>query len=732
MRKTTFVLSISILLLTLGLRGAEAGGPVFWRVSTQAEVEKGDAQGISIADNGSLTLAPALIEVFDTKQAYIWSATSDRAGNIYLGTGNEGRIFKVDASGAGKLLYKTPELSVMAMVVDEKGDLYAGTSPDGKVYRITPQGEATVFFEPRTKYIWALAFDRQGRLLVGTGDKGQIFRVDPSGAGTQLVKTTQTSITALRIDGAGNIIAGTDPGGLVMRISPDGRAFTLFDSMLREIRDLAFGGNGEIYALALAESAGSGAASSEAPAAPEVSAPSISTVSDESVTISISDLQVIDATGAAAGASTATSSSGAGQLKSAVYRIDPAGWSDPVWESKDGVAFAILLGDDGGIRVGTGQKGRIYGVAAGQKPVLLAQTTEGQTSRFVQAGGRLYAAASNLGKLFRLSRETAATGTYTSMVRDAQMTAQWGRISWVGEGAIEFQTRSGNTAKPDSTWSDWSAVGSDAAAISSPSARFLQWRANLKAGGREPKLREVTVSYLPRNIAPVIKTLSVLPAGVTLQAIPQPQIDGSSEPLAAESGAVAQMPQIPPRRTFQRGAVSFQWIVEDRNGDTLQYSVFYRNAAGGDFFPLKTELRDNYYTVEPNALPDGRYIFKVAVSDALSNPENLALTTERETETIEIDNTPPVVTVEGPRSSGGRLEVVFRVADATSIIRRAEYQIDGAGWRSVYPVDGIADSRAETFNIPVSLPDRKAHVVAFRVLDANSNVGSARIQVGQP
>ena len=65
----------------------------------------------------------------------------------------------------------------------------------------------------------------------------------------------------------------------------------------------------------------------------------------------------------------------------------------------------------------------------------------------------------------------AAIGTYTSSVRDAQTSAGWGRLSWVGEGAIELQTRSGNTSNPDSTWSDWSAPisGPDGDAIKKPS-----------------------------------------------------------------------------------------------------------------------------------------------------------------------------------------------------------------------------------------------------------------------
>src|SRR5215510_5159193 len=177
-RRTFLILLLSFLTITVGIFSASAGGPIFWRINTRAEVERGDARGVSIADNGTMTLAPSLVEVFDTKQAYVWSTVSDNAGNIYLGTGNEGRIYKVDPSGKGTLLYKTTELSVMALAVDEQGYLYAGTSPDGKVYRIAPSGEAKVFFDPKTKYIWSLAFDQRGRLLVGTGDKGTIYRVN--------------------------------------------------------------------------------------------------------------------------------------------------------------------------------------------------------------------------------------------------------------------------------------------------------------------------------------------------------------------------------------------------------------------------------------------------------------------------------------------------------------------------------------------------------------------------
>ncbi|HEU0176566.1 MAG TPA: hypothetical protein VFV58_20045 [Blastocatellia bacterium] len=737
MRKT-FLVFLSFLSISFWIVSVSAGGPVFWRVNTRAEIEKGDARGVSIADNGALTLAPALIEVFDTKQAYIWSAAADKAGNIYLGTGHEGRVFKVDPSGKGTLLYKTSELDVMALAVDAQGNVYAGTAPDGKVYRIAPGGEAKVFFEPKTKYIWSLAFDGQGRLLVGTGDKGVVYRVNADGNGAPFVNTSQTNITALRVASSGAIIAGTDPGGLVLRISPEGKVFTLFDSSQREIRDLALGRNDEIYALALAESAGSGATNT-APAGASATppAPQAPSGEDGGVTITISDLQVVDSSSATSPAS----SSASGQMKSAVYRLDANGLSDLVWDSKDAVAFSLAADGGGRVLVGTGQKGRIYQASPGEKPALIAQTSEAQTSRLIRAGAggdQLFAAASNLGKLFRLSNETAASGTYTSSVRDAQASATWGRLSWVGEGAIEMQTRSGNTSNPDSTWSDWSAAGAspDGDAIKSPPARFIQWRATLKRAPNSPspRLREVTVSYLPRNVAPKINSVTVLPAGVSLQALPQQQPDVGADQAGLDPSILGAVAQIPPRRVFQRGAISLQWQAEDKNGDTIEYSVYYREAsnsvgAGGDFYPLKTGLRENYYTVDPNALPDGRYVFKVVASDEASNPAGQSLKDEQETEPVELDNTPPVVAADAPRVNGSNVEVIFRAVDATSIIRRAEYQVDGGPWKTIFPVDGIADSKREEFRVAVVLADKKPHVIALRAFDANANVGGAQATV---
>ena len=59
--------------------------------------------------------------------------------------------------------------------------------------------------------------------------------------------------------------------------------------------------------------------------------------------------------------------------------------------------------------------------------------------------------------------------------------ATWGLIRWEGAGSVALFTRSGNTEKPDDSWSDWAGpyTRKEGDAIKSPPARFLQWRAVL-------------------------------------------------------------------------------------------------------------------------------------------------------------------------------------------------------------------------------------------------------------
>jgi hypothetical protein len=236
---------------------------------------------------------------------------------------------------------------------------------------------------------------------------------------------------------------------------------------------------------------------------------------------------------------------------------------------------------------------------------------------------------------------------------------------------------------------------------------------------------DATLAYLPRNVAPEVLSISSLPIGVGLQQIAQLQIDPNVESSGLDPSLFGAVAQVQPRRIFQRGARSFQWQAEDRNGDTMEYAIYYRPLNETTFRLLKDKLRDNFYTIDGATLADGRYIVKIVASDAPDNPLGQSLTGERVSESVDIDNTPPVVRVVAPVQSGGsNSRVVFEVDDSTGKIKRGDFSLDGAPWTPLFPDDGIADSGHERYSVDLPALAPGEHTVSLRAFDSSGNVGT--------
>ena len=686
--------------------------PSVWAVNTRADVLKGDARGVSIDHNGAITLAPRWSEVFKSDQSYIWSTAVDGMGNVFLGTGGDGKVFKVDAAGRGALFADFSEINVTSLAIGRNGTIFAATSPDGKVYRLDAAGTASVFFSPKDKYIWSLAALPDGSIAVGTGDGGRIYRVSGPGAdpnASLLFDTSETHIISLAADRQGNLYAGTDSNGLVMRFGPDGKPFGLLDSPLREIHEMALGPDGSLYVLALGDSASAPKPAEAAAAAPTAAAED-PTVSVDKPTVATPEAvkSKYDLTGA----------------KTAVYRIMPDGRTDMLWASTTIIGFSIYAHQTGnGVLLGTSEKGRIYNLSNDGRDTLVLQSDASQISTIRAAGTSLLATSSNPGVLYRFGG-TVAEGTYESSVLDAKTTARWGRLWFNGTGSLTIQNRSGNTGKPDETWSSWSESITDqkGAQVSSPKARYLQWRAVLRSSGIPARLSGVNVAFLPANIAPEVLSIQVLPTNVGLAANPPVQIDPNIEltgldPAVFGIASVA----VPPRRVYQRGATSLQWTSEDRNGDKLVFDVYYREVGESQFKLFRGGLTDSFLTIDGQSIADGQYVFRIVAKDSPSNPAGLALSGEIQSEPINIDNTAPVVTVISSNSS----QVVFETVDRASYITRAEYSINAGEWMAIYSDDGIADSAAERFTValPISAGE---YSVTLRAYDVNGNSGNAR------
>ena len=353
-------------------------------------------------------------------------------------------------------------------------------------------------------------------------------------------------------------------------------------------------------------------------------------------------------------------------------------------------------------------------------------------------------ATSNPGKVFRLSSSRADRGTYTSDVRDALAVATWGAIKWQALAPagtkVDIATRSGNTRTADETWSDWSVAYNDpsGSAIVSPRARYLQWRAVLTGGRNEaPVLTSVTAAYLPRNLRPRITSITVHPPGTVFQRpfpTGDPEIAGfegdtperraAAQSAGSGGGAVTNAPALG-RRAYQKGLLTFVWRAEDENRDILHYDVLYRGEGETAWKPLKQGLDNPILVWDTTSVPNGRYVLQVLVTDLPSNSPDAALTGSMESTTFEIDNMPPTVKVTAVRREATSTRITFEVFDADSAVQKAEYSLDGDSWQTIYPRDGIADSRSEQFELLLE-GHATARGVIIRATDALNNVTSAR------
>jgi len=710
-----------------------------WEMTGYQDFLRGRINGLSLTRDGRLMLGSKLDTLFDSGQPQIWSIANAPDGSLYMGTGHRGRLYKLDAAGKSSLVWTSDQSEIFAVAVDSKGVVYAGTSPDGSVYRIE-NGKAIEYFSPGARYIWALKAAADGSLFVGTGDQGRIFRVTAAGVGAIYYETGQSHVTCLELDSKGALLAGSEPNGILYRITAANKAFVLYDANLPEIRAIVPTPDGNLYVAALGGSVARriGSANSGATGAGAVVAPTIATVTVTDQQAGLMPPPKPEMVKAPAAATVTVASAGtvdyAGVDKSALYVIHPDNTVETLWSSKEEDIYDVAMFNSSLLFV-TDVQGRLYRLDRDRKATLMAQSNEGEATRLLESRGVLLAATGNLGKILRLDAGTVATGWFESPVHDSSTVARWGRLAWRGDTkGIAFKTRSGNSLRPDATWSDWSAplTDPDRAAITSPNARYIQWRAEF-SGPSAPALDSVTISYLPQNTPPNVRSINVSAVSSSGKSGPA----ASAAATASYAITVTDSGEAPatagtPSQTLSRipgQQVQIYWQADDPDGDRLIYNLYFRGEDETRWKLLRANMVENTYLLDADVFADGRYYFRVVASDSPSNPANLAREAELVSAPILIDSTPPVVTASAPRRSGNVVEVDVDAEDRGSVLRRCEYSLDAGQWMPVEAADGVTDSPRERFLVRVEKVSEGEHLIVIRVYDAAGNAGLTKVVV---
>jgi sugar lactone lactonase YvrE len=199
---------------------------------------------------------------FDPKTKYIWDLAEDAQGRIYVATGDQGEIFRVEKNGQSSLFFKSDEAHIRVLAFDPHGNLIAGSDGSGLVYRISPQGEAFVLYSAAKKEITALAIDKAGNIYAaGVGEKrgpalpGMIPHPPVTPSPTITVTTGPTAGTGMQITPQPAVpmsipfpALGATGGSEVYQIAPDGSPRRIWSSREDVVYSLAFDQRGQLLA----------------------------------------------------------------------------------------------------------------------------------------------------------------------------------------------------------------------------------------------------------------------------------------------------------------------------------------------------------------------------------------------------------------------------------------------------------------------------------------------------
>ena len=227
---------------------------------------------------------------FEPKTKYIWDLALDAQGRLYVATGDDGEIFRVDRSGQGGVFFKSDEAHIRTLAIDNKQNLIAGSDGSGLIYRISPQGEGFVLYSAPKKEITSLAVDQQGNIYAsGVGEKrtgstpstggqqspgtvvpvqpqsslpagvvvplqalaatggSEVYRIAPDGSPRRIWNSPTDIVYTLSFDASGRLIAGTGNRGRIYSIAPDGTFADLLAASASQVTALTRAADGGLH-----------------------------------------------------------------------------------------------------------------------------------------------------------------------------------------------------------------------------------------------------------------------------------------------------------------------------------------------------------------------------------------------------------------------------------------------------------------------------------------------------
>ncbi len=653
-----------------------------WGLTNRADFLRGKHLGTTVTSLGRLVLAPKVQAIYTTNETIPWKMVTTPIGTYMAGWGSA-TVTHLTADGKGEAIFPKDPLpnvsAVTGLAGDDVGNLLIATWPDQHVRLVKSDGTVLKDWLLPGTAIWDLAITSDGKRYAAC-DQGSLYILrDDTDVPLQVgCNVPDKHVFALAAGNNGDLYLATSPRGKVYRLTKLGALQSVYEA------------RGAVISLAVDKA--------------------------DNVYVGTSPL-------------------------CRVYRISPDGTKLELMRGMGRgnrhVLALQMVGDD--LYAATGPAGGIYRITdpAGQEPEVTPifaredqragddETDEtGPESLMVNAlavdgKGQLLAATSSPGQVLQLQPRTQ--GAFLSSVLQTPVVARWGQIDVhvSGKPNAVVESRSGQTAVPDPTWSKWEAISTDGAALASAPATFAQFRVQLTGSvEKSPALEYVRLYYQPVNQAPLVRL------------------------------------ETPKSGNFLAGTRDIRWDAKDPDGDELVYTVFFSHDDGQSWLqlthnappppapvpakgkkeakpapapvaPAKTdnEIHDKSIPWDTHSVPDGEYRIKVVASDKYAKPMDPKVA-EAISGRFTVDNTPPTISVTDRVYGWVRLAELDVMDNLTPIIG-GRFRIDDGPWIALTPASGIFKGRHEA--VKLLLPDGVPqftpgeHHVTIQVKDSADN-----------
>jgi hypothetical protein len=681
-----------------------------WNVETYQQFDAGDATSTFITSTGELRPG------WDTKRVKlegdaVWSSLRLNDGSVLLGSDQNGTIYQVKGETVKPFAKLDGAIAVVSLAQTSDGVIWAGAMPGNRIWTIGTSGKPALgpalgkagkdAKDNDVETIWSLAASGN-TVYAGTGPSGKLYAVTKGGA-KEVFDSEDKRITATAVTSDGKVWMGTSERALVFRYDPkDGKTRAMADFAGNEVTAIAATGNAVVVAANdLAETpppTGKTATQVEAAEKPTASkgqttkAPDVGTKpgADKDPT-AVTDL----------------GRKGAKKGKGALFRVGDDGRLDQLHALTATYFTSVLVAPDGTVYAGAADKGRVYMVDRDDAVATAFDVDERSVSQLWMEGKDLIGFATDDAAAAYHATGRASQAKYMSDVLDAKAVAKFGKLTWIAQGKVKIETRSGNTAKPGVGWSEWQSPtqigklggGIEGGKVASLPGRYFQFRAALEDDNA--RVRRVMAYYVPQNTATDIQDVTV---------------ELAEKANLATLKDFAAKPRNP--------VLKLKWKVDNADNDDTTYNLEVRRDGEANWRTIqtgKTPLTATTWDWNTETYPDGWYKLRVTASDAAANSPDRALTSSRQSTMFAIDNTRPGIEglqINYPKASA-------RATDALSTITEMSFSVDDQPWQLGTTGDGLFDDLTEDLRIdlPAGLA-RGTHTLAVRVADSAGNVGS--------